>query len=109
MATGLRRNVVRTLESNADEPKVDPKCTAAVARETETVENETKYVMEFITENEFWEFFVEHMWPSMTGFGKKLDTYYKSSEAEYYHTVKDRKIRFNDAAANDPDWKVKQG
>ena len=52
------------------------------------------------------QFFIEYIFPDMTGFGKRMDEYYSSNKAEYYVTVKDRKFRFNDEDHEDPDWKL---
>jgi hypothetical protein len=47
------------------------------------------------------------MWPKMDGFAARIDDYYKDVRAEYYVTVKDRRIQFDDPNSNDRDWKVK--
>jgi len=54
------------------------------------------------------EFFLKHMWPDMTGFGRRIDKYHASVESKYFNTVKDRKIKINCPDMEDPDFKVKQ-
>lgn len=54
------------------------------------------------------DFFLDYMIPSLKGKAKRIDDYYKSNDAEYYVTYVDRKMRFHDEEAEDPDWKIKQ-
>jgi hypothetical protein len=52
--------------------------------------------------------FFAHVWPDITGSGKILDEYLADPRAAYYVTASERKIKFHDENAMDPDWKVKQ-
>ena len=48
-------------------------------------------------------FFIQHIFPDMTGFAKRMDEYYLNKEAGYYVTAVDRKIDFHDSNNDDPD------
>ena len=174
IATGLRRNVFRTLPKNADEPMCDARYLAVHEREAEAADADAKDELEYKTEKEFSElpkedllaaesfthqfknkriapivwkihspddeisdckvfsklrkkrdegptisseldfkksnadFFLDHMWPSMEGFGKRLDEHCRDERSECCVTVKDRRLKFEDQDNDDPDWKVKQ-
>jgi len=178
VALGLRRNVIKTLQKDEEEPDIDPRYAKHLEEEADDNDKEEKDAEEYETEKEFctmdvdvlcsaktftyqmknkknqtpivWkihainddisdcskfealkehyeegpkidatlnddlqvmshtEFFLTHMWPCMKGFAAKMNTHYEDSRAEYYLTVKDRKIAFNDPTNDDPDWKLKQ-
>jgi Transposase IS4 len=45
----------------------------------------------------------------MKGFGHRMDDYYTDPRAEYFVTVRDRKLRFHDDSdEKHPDWKLQQ-
>ena len=54
------------------------------------------------------DFFLEHMWPDMTGFGARIDEFHRSEQSEYHRTAKTHRIKIHDSTKADPDWKVKQ-
>jgi hypothetical protein len=53
------------------------------------------------------EVFFEIIFPELKSVAARIDKYYEDPRAEYYTTVRDRHIKFNDPTAEDPDWKIK--
>jgi hypothetical protein len=42
------------------------------------------------------EVFFDYIFPELTGVAARMDKYYENCKAEYFRTVRDRNIRFND-------------
>ena len=52
--------------------------------------------------------FFEHVFPSVKGHAALVDKYLSDLRAEYYRTVTQFEIKFNDEEATDPDWRGKR-
>ena len=52
--------------------------------------------------------FFKHVFPSIKGHAKLMDAFLSDEKATYYHTVKNKKLKFFNADADDPDHIIKQ-
>ena len=59
--------------------------------------------IEIDMKDSFSNIFSNHVFPSIKGHAKLMDAFLSDQIATYYHTVKNRKIKFYDADADDPD------
>jgi hypothetical protein len=52
--------------------------------------------------------FFEEFFPDVVGHAKLIDEFHEDPRSPYFTTVHNDRIKFHDAEADDPDWKVKQ-
>jgi hypothetical protein len=53
--------------------------------------------------------FFDNVFPDVSGHAKIIDKYLSDQRANFHQTYMNRKMKFHDEKASDPDWKVKQG
>jgi hypothetical protein len=51
--------------------------------------------------------FSEHFFPKVKGHGVAMDDYFVDQKAAMFDSVNKEKVKFHNADADDPDWKVK--
>ena len=70
---------------------------------------EAKYQKDIDPDRPFDETFFSHFFPSVTGHAKVIDEFLSDARCSMRTTVINENIKFHDAEAANPDWKVKQG
>jgi hypothetical protein len=70
---------------------------------------DAKYHKDIDPDEPFADTFFKHFFPDIRGHAKIIDEFLKDARCSMRDTVMHDKIKFHDADAADPDWKVKQG